>query len=402
MQIPELIVGISDISQTKIAIRYGADTVSFINYNPKTYLEDFSFENLRKECNFVKSFDKKFYLDLSNVVENDDIKILSDFIPKLSLLNIDGVILSSVGLIKAIKYLHPNVSIILSQRFGCLNWVDSLFWKEHKIKRIILPYQLSLEEIRHILANVDVELEGVVHGPVCIAYFGGCLLTNFLSYQGPILGECNTECRKSFILFQEKNKGELFQIFDDKNSTYIFNASEMCMIEHLPKLIEAGIFSFRINAEIKSTYYVAAVTRVYRSAIDTYFKSKTYEFEMRWKEELEMVPNRGYSTFFYFDKQDRLQTNYKLSKTKTSYYELVGIVEHYDRYKKIAVIELKNIIRKGDILQFISPNFTDFNQPIEIIKDNEKEVMYSLDVGQKILIGLENLVEPFDIVRREK
>lgn len=403
MKIPELSVSTSTLESSKFALIYGADSVYVNLYllianSNNRIVED----NLPKLINFAHSLSKKVYIDLSMYSTNADIRLLSDILKDISLDESDGMIISTPGMIKLLNAMYPSQQIIFSAG-SYLNFLDVSFLAEQGIKKIIVSPHISFDELREIRAKTDIELDAMVHGAVCIANFRGCFLTNFLSYSGKFFTNCNLECRKKYYLVEEREgeQKEFYPTEERKESVHIFNSKDLCMLEYLPQFIEIGIDNIRINGIGKSTYYVAAVSRIYKNALDNFIKSNIYQVDLKWINEIEGLTNYGYTTFFYFGKHDLTSINYENRREKKERFELVGIVEYYDSVKKVAFVDLRSTIRQGEVIEFISPDFFDFKQKINLIKDGEGEIKFIPSVGRKIAIGVEYPLKPYDIVRRK-
>ncbi len=402
MQIPDISVSVSSIENGKFALIYGADNIYVDLYSLLINSEIKNQEDeMLKLINFAHSLSKKIYLDLSLYSSNVDIRLLSDVLKEVSFYGWDGVIALYLGVVKLLKFISPSLPLIISCPFPHPNFLDISFFQEQGAVRVILPPQISLDELREIRAKVDVELDALVHGPICIASFSGCFLNNFFSYGGKILPTCSLECKRKYYLWEEE-KEEMYPVWENKENTHIFNVKDLCMLEHLPQFIETGINSVRINTFTKSIYYTAVVCRIYRQTLNNFLESKIYQIDHKYHSELQPLASSGYTTFFYFGDMNLTSISYSPPPEKREKMEIVGIVDYYDNLKKTAFLDLRGTLHQGDIIEFISPDFLDFKQKINFIKDEIREIKFIPTVPRKIAIGVEYPVKPYDLVRRRK
>jgi len=264
---------------------------------------------------------------------------------------------------------------------------------------------LSLKEIKEIIdkAPEDLEIEVFVHGAMCISYSGRCLLSNYMTGRDANRGDCAQACRWKYNLVEEKRPGEFYPVFEDEKGTYIFNSKDLCMIEYIPQLVEAGIKSFKIEGRVKSSYYVATVLRSYRMAIDEYFKDKEkYTFKQEWIEEIKKASFRDFTTGFYFDKPTEKDQVYG-SSSYIRNYDFVGLVLDYDKETGLATVEQRNRMYVGDEIEVFGPGTDYFTQTIERMYDEEGN---GIDVAphpqQIVKIQMEQPVDSWYILRKPR
>lgn len=371
---PELLAPAGSLEKLKTAFLYGADAVYIggEEYSLRTAAENFSFSDMAEGVKIAHSMGKKVYLTANIIPHNKDMEDYADFLTEAVKTGVDAVILSDLGMFAVTKRVAPDLEIHISTQANNVNYESAKMWKELGAKRVILARELSFEEISEIRkkAGGELELEAFVHGAMCISYSGRCLLSNYMTERDSNLGACSHPCRWNYSLMEEKREGEYFPVFENERGTFIFNSKDLCMIEHIPELIRCGLSSFKIEGRVKSEYYLATVIKAYRNAIDSYFEDgENYKFDPELLEELKKVSHRDYTTGFYFKKPGGEQ-NYKTSSYIRNY-ELLGIVESYDKAEKTAYIVQKNRFFPGDEVEFLCPDSPYKKLKIEKIIDME-------------------------------
>ena len=296
----------------------------------------------------------------------------------------------------------PELEVHISTQANNTNYASANMWYKLGAKRVILARELSLEEIKEIRDAIpdDMDIECFVHGAMCISYSGRCLMSNYLTNRDSNLGACSHPCRWKYYLMEEKRPGEYFPVFENERGTFIYNSKDLCMIEHIPELIEAGVSSFKIEGRVKSEYYVATITKAYRDAIDAYFDGKG--FEAKFAEELTKVSHREYTKGFFFGKPDANQQLY----TTNSYvrdFDLVGVVDGYDEEKKMLVVTQRNKFFAGDELEILMPG-EDF-KTIKVEKmfdENMNEIESCPHATMRLYIPCEFKCPEYSILRKAK
>lgn len=400
----ELLAPVGDIERLKMAIYYGADAVYFggKHFGLRASV-GLSLDETKKAVDFVKKHGKKAYITINIFPHNDDIRELPEYVETISKTGIDAIILSDPGVFSIVKEVVPEMEIHISTQANNVNYKSAIFWHKLGAKRIVLARELSLNEIKEIRVNTpdSLELEAFVHGAMCISYSGRCLLSNYLTGRDANKGECTHPCRWKYYLVEEKRPGQYMPIYEDDRGTYIMNSKDLCMIEHIPALVKAGITSLKIEGRNKSSYYVATVTRAYRKAIDDYLEmGENYIFDNMLREEVEKISNRGFTTGFYFGKPGTNEQNYG-SSSYIRTHDFVGLVLEYDETTGVATIEQRNRIFVGDKVEIIGPE-GQFEQTIEKMWDsdgNEIEVAPHPQMIIKILV--KNPVSKYFILRKE-
>jgi len=404
---PELLAPAGDLEKLKIAVMYGADAVYFggENFSLRAGAGNFSLEEMKEGIDFAHSHDVKCYMTLNFFAHNEDIAPFINYLETIRNLGIDSFIAADPGVIDMIQEIIPDAEIHLSTQANMTNYRTAGFWYRRGIKRLVLARELSLDEIKNVRDNIpeDMELEAFVHGAMCISYSGRCLLSNFMIERDANRGMCAHPCRWKYALVEEQRPGEYYPIEEDDRGTYILNSKDLCLIEHIPELTEAGISSFKIEGRMKSVFYVAAVVSAYRKAIDSYAENPGgYEFKQEWMDELCKVSHREFTTGFYFHKPSNQDQNYRTSQY-TRDYSFTGMVKSYDEKSGFAVVEQRNKMSLGDEVEVFGPGEDFFTQKIEEMYDENGEAIESAPHPQQIIkIKVIKPVKPFFMFRKRK
>lgn len=385
----ELLAPAGDLEKLKIAIEYGADAVYFGGevFSLRAGAGGLSVEEIKEALEYVHSRGKKAYITLNIYAHDEDIKPLEDYLKKLKSLPIDAYIVSDPGVAMMIRDIIPLADIHLSTQANTTNYLSAQFWFRQGIKRIILARELSFDEIRKMRAQIPagMDLEAFVHGAMCISYSGRCLLSNYMTHRDANRGLCAHPCRYKYRLEEEKRPGEYYPIEEDDRGTYIFNSSDLCMLQHMPDIIEAGISSAKIEGRMKSIFYIACVVNAYRQAIDAYYSDKeNYQFDPQWQVSMERASHRNFTTGFYYDMPDDRDQNYDTS-SYTRDYSFTGLVLDYDETSGIAVVEQRNKMTVGETITVFGPGDNGFTQTLDYMHDEEDQPIESAPHPQQIL-----------------
>ncbi|MBU5254916.1 peptidase U32 family protein [Tissierella praeacuta] len=403
----ELLAPAGDLEKLKMAIRYGADAVYLggDSFGLRKASKNFSIEEIEEGIKFAHERGKKVYITLNIVPHDEDMEGLEEYITKLYEANTDAVIVSDPGMFSVIKRTVPNLPIHLSTQASVTNYETMMFWYNLGVRRIVLARELSFKEIENMYKKLpkDLEIETFVHGAMCMSYSGRCLISNYMTGRDANRGDCAHPCRYKYNLVEEKRPGEYFPVFEDEEGTFIMNSKDLCMIEYIPELINAGIKSFKIEGRVKSSYYVATVIRAYRMAIDEYYNDPdNYRFNEKWLKEIKKASHRDFTTGFYFGKP----TNEAQVYTTSSYvrgYDFVGLILDYDEETKIATVEQRNRIFTGEKIEIFGPNKDFITQIIQKMWDEEgNEIDVAPHPQQIIKILMEKPVSSMDMIRKER
>ena len=402
----ELLAPAGDLEKLKIAIIYGADAVYFGGemFSLRAGAGNLSIDEMKEGIRFAHERGKRCYLTINIFAHNEDIGPLTDYLEQIKNIGIDAFIVSDPGIVDLIQEIIPDAEIHLSTQANMTNFRTARFWHKMGVKRLVLARELTFTEIKEIRKNIpsDMEVEAFVHGAMCISYSGRCLLSNFMIERDANRGMCAQPCRWKYSLVEEKRPGEYYPVEEDERGTYILNSRDLCMIEHLDKIVESGIMSAKVEGRMKSVFYVATVIHAYRQAIDAYFSDPArYEFKAEWLTELKKVSHREFTTGFYFDKPTNQDQNYQTS-AYTWEYSFVGIVKSYDSATGYAVVEQRNKMTLGDEIEVFGPDIPFFKQALESMYDAESgEPLESAPHPQQVLrIKMDQPVKENYILRK--
>jgi len=353
----ELLAPAGNLEKLKTAVRFGADAVycgggAFSLRAPGTA---FSLEDLAEGVCFAHDHNSRVYLALNIFAFDDDLEAMLKYYREAAGLGIDAVIISDPGFLMLVNELGYDPKIHLSTQVNTMNSDAVKFWQKQGVDRIVLARELSLDQVRNIKEKVpEMELEVFAHGAMCMAYSGRCLLSSFLSSRSANRGDCNQPCRWEYSLKEKKREDE-FTIQEDARGTYILNSLDLCMIEHIPELAAAGVDGLKIEGRMKTAYYVAAVTKVYRAALDSFHADReNYCFNPGWLEELKKVSHRPFTTGFYLPERKEQTERYE-SSAYIRGYDFVGTIDEHNREEQILRIKARNRFAVGDELEILDP-----------------------------------------------
>ena len=405
MKKPEILAPAGSLEKLKVAVLYGADAVYLGGqaFNLRESATNFSLEEMKEGIEFAHQHGAKVYVTVNVIPHNENLEGLDDYLKKLPGIGVDALIVSDPGILGMIQDVIPEMEVHLSTQANAVNWRSVKFWANQGLERVILARELSIDEIKEIKAkNPQVSLEAFIHGAMCISYSGRCLLSNYMTNRNANLGQCAQSCRWKYHLVEEQRPGEYYPVFEDEHGTYIFNSKDLCMIENIPELVEAGLDSLKIEGRMKSLHYVSTVTGVYRRAIDEYCKDPdNYQFDPDWLEELKKVSHRHYTTGFYFEKAGPEAHNYETSHYVRNF-DFMGFVHDYNPDKGEALVEVRNKFYKGDEVEIYGPDTKTFTVQVDYIIDDEQgiEVEDAPHPHQMIWIPVDRAVNKYDLVRR--
>lgn len=369
---PELLAPAGDLEKLKIAVLYGADAVYLggEEFGLRVAAAKFTPEMMREGVSFAHARGVKVYVTVNIFAHNHDLDRLAGYLQSLAGLGVDAIIVADPGVVDLALNEVPELPVHLSTQANTTNWRSAAFWQSRGVKRVVLARELSLQEIRAIRARVSVELEVFVHGAMCISYSGRCLLSNYMTGRDANRGDCAQACRWKYALMEEKRPGQYFPIGSDERGTYILSSQDLCLLDYLPGLAEAGVGSFKIEGRVKSLHYVATVTAVYRAAIDAMFNgaggSRT---DPAWREEIGKVSNRHYCDGFI----NGLPTGGDPPDLGiySRPYTFVGLVRDYYPGEAKILVEQRNNFAVGDNIEVLTPAGELFNFRVEEIVNQE-------------------------------
>lgn len=377
MKKPELLAPAGTLEKLKFAITYGADAVYLGGpmWGLRAYAGNFSMDDIAAGVAFAHGRGAKVYVTVNMIPHNEDLEGLEEYLLDLAALNIDAFIISDPGILAVARAVAPQIDCHLSTQANVVNWRSARFWVEQGISRLILARELSWQEIKEIGQKVKAELEVFVHGAMCVSYSGRCLLSNYLTGRDANRGACAQPCRYQYYLVESKRPGQYFPVAEDGRGAYIMNSKDLCLIEHLPLLLELPLAGLKIEGRMKSAHYVATVTKVYRQAIDAYYDDpEAYCFQPHWLEELTKVSNRSFTTGFFLDKPGPDAQVYK-GELYERPYEFVGIVLGYDDDRRRILVEQRNNFQAGDHLEVLTPRGENSILPVKTLFDAQGQTL---------------------------
>lgn len=403
---PELLIPASSLEVLKTAVMFGADAVYIGGeaFGLRAKAKNFSMEDMREGIAFAHEHDVKVYVTANILAHNDDLEGVREYFQELKEIKPDALIIADPAIFEIAGEICPEIERHISTQANNTNYGTFNFWHKLGATRVVTARELSLEEIREIRANIpdDLEIETFVHGAMCISYSGRCLLSNFMVGRDANRGACTHPCRWKYSIVEETRPGEVMPVFENERGTYIFNSKDLCMIEHIPELLESGIDSLKIEGRMKTALYVATVARTYRKAIDDYQKDpKLYEENMPWY--LEQISNctyRQFTTGFFFGKPDETTQIYD-SNTYVKEYTYLGIIgeEKEGTYR----IEQRNKFSVGETIEVMKPNGENVEVTVKrILTEDGEEQESALHPKQVLYVDLGIKVDAYDILRRRE
>lgn len=351
---PELLAPAGDMERLMAAVKYGADAVYLggTTFGMRAAPSNFSDEELKTAVDYCHERGVKVYLTCNVLPRNDELPMLPAFLKNAKECGVDALIISDLGVLDYAKKYAEGVEIHISTQTGIVNYAAAKALYELGAKRVVTARELKLTEIAEMRANIpeDMDIECFVHGAMCVSFSGRCLISNYLVSRDANRGECAQPCRWKYTLMEEKRPGQHFPVFEGDGGTYLFNSKDMCMIEHIPEMIKAGITSFKIEGRAKSAYYVAVVTNAYRKAIDDYFDNPSDDYvPQQWViDEMKKISYRDYCTgFFYGDVADDANISYKGGYNRE--WDVMAVVEKWE--DGVAYCSQRNRFFEGDELE---------------------------------------------------
>ncbi|WP_019214784.1 peptidase U32 family protein [Fenollaria massiliensis] len=404
----ELLAPAGDLEKFKTAIQYGADAVYLAGdkLGLRTASKNFSLDDIKEATKLAHDLDKKVYLTLNVISHNKDLEGVDEYIQSLDEAGVDAFIVSDPGIFQKVKTLAPSKEIHISTQANITNTATVEFWKSLGADRVILARELSLEEIKEIRDEVkdSIMIEAFVHGAMCMSYSGRCLLSNFMTGRSANMGDCAHPCRYKYYLMEETRPGEYYPITEDEKGSYIMNSKDLCMINHIPELVEAGVDSFKIEGRVKSEYYVATVINQYRRAIDDYYEDiEKYKFNRDnniYLEEIMKVSHRDFTTAFFFGDVKEASLTYDNS-SYIRLYDFIARVLDYDEDKKLMKVQERNKFSIGDEVEIFGPKFYDKFTINKIYDEDMNEVDNINTPMKEAYIPYDKKVEYNYMIRRK-
>lgn len=407
MRKPELLIPASSLEVLKTAVLFGADAVYIGGevFSLRAKSKNFSKEDMIEGIAFAHAHNVRVFVTANILAHNSDLEGVRAYFEELKVIGPDALIISDPGVFTIAKEVCPEIEIHISTQANNTNYMTYLFWHRLGAKRVVSARELSIEEIKEIRAHIpdDLEIESFVHGAMCISYSGRCLLSNYFTGRDANQGACTHPCRWKYAVMEESRPGEYLPVEENERGTYIFNSKDLCMIEHIPDLFEAGIDSFKIEGRMKTALYVAVVARTYRQAIDDYMKDPAlYASKIPYyQEEISKCTYRQFTTGFFFGKPTH-ETQIYDSNTYVKEYTYLGIVEDVNAdgmYK----LEQKNKFYVGETIEIMKPDGRNVLAQVKGMKDAEGNPMESCPhPKQEIYVAFDKVLEVGDLLRRKE
>lgn len=407
MKKPELLIPASSLEVLKIAVIFGADAVYIGGeaFGLRAKAKNFSLDDMKEGIRFAHAHQAKVYVTANILAHNRDLLGIREYFTELKEVEPDALIISDPGVFTLAKEICPEIEIHISTQANNTNYETYRFWHRLGAKRVVSARELSLTELRELRSQIpdELEIETFIHGAMCISYSGRCLLSNYFTGRDANQGACTHPCRWKYAVVEETRPGEYLPVYENERGTYIFNSRDLCMIEHIPELADAGIDSFKIEGRMKTALYVATVARTYRRAIDDYFVSEeTYRANMPWY--LEQIVNctyRQFTTGFFFGRPDESSQIYD-NNTYVKEYTYLGIVGGINE-KGFCRIEQRNKFSVGETIEAMKPDGRNIPVIVRGIQDEDGNEMESAPHPKQILyIDLGQPLAEFDILRRQE
>lgn len=407
MKKPELLIPASSLEVLKTAVIFGADAVYIGGeaFGLRAKAKNFSMEEMKEGIAFAHEHGVKVYVTANILAHNYDLEGVRAYFQELKEIRPDALIIADPGVFMIAKEVCPEIERHISTQANNTNYMTYRFWKEQGAKRVVSARELSLEEIREIRANIpdDLEIETFIHGAMCISYSGRCLLSNYFTGRDANQGACTHPCRWKYAVVEETRPGEYMPVYENERGTFIFNSKDLCMIEHIPEILESGIDSLKIEGRMKTALYVATVARTYRKAIDDCLTSRElYEQHMDWyREQIAGCTYRQFTTGFFYGKPDEHTQIYD-NNTYSKGYTYLGIVGEVDTQGRCQ-IEQRNKFTVGEAIEIMKPDGRNVTAVVEGIWNEEGVSMESAPhPQQKLSVQLSEQAERYDLLRRRE
>ncbi len=404
---PELLIPASSLEVLKTAVVFGADAVYIGGeaFGLRAKAKNFSGEDMIEGIAFAHEHGVKVYVTANILAHNRDLEGVRAYFEELKEIKPDALIIADPGVFMLAKEICPEIERHISTQANNTNYLTYQFWYQQGAKRVVSARELSMEELRELRAHIpdDLEIETFVHGAMCISYSGRCLLSNYFTGRDANQGACTHPCRWKYAVMEESRPGEYLPIYENERGTYIFNSKDLCMIEHIPELLESGIDSFKIEGRMKTALYVATVARTYRKAIDDCLQSRElYEKNLPWyKEQIAACTYREFTTGFFYGKPDESSQIYD-NNTYQKGYTYLGIVGDVDAENYIH-LEQRNKFSVGEMIEIMKPDGENLAVRVEAILNEEGEAMESAPhPQQKLRVRLSGKADACDILRRKE
>ncbi|WP_158737511.1 U32 family peptidase [Alteribacillus sp. YIM 98480] len=401
---PELLLPAGNLEKLKIAVHYGADAVYIggQEYGLRSNAANFSIEQMKEGVTFAQKYSAKVYVTTNIFAHNENMDGLAEYLESIEAAGVAGIIAADPLIIETAKKAAPSLEIHLSTQQSLTNWLAVKFWKEQGLERVVLAREVSLEEMLEIKKHVDIEIETFIHGAMCISYSGRCVLSNHMTARDSNRGGCCQSCRWNYDLLESDGK-EVKPLHSINDEPFTMSPKDLNLIQSIPKLMDAGIDSLKVEGRMKSIHYVATVASVYRKVIDEYYTNpEHFQIKREWLEELGKCANRDTAPAFFENVPTYKEQLWGESK-KNAPYEFAGMVLYYDKKTKMVTLQQRNYFKPGDEVEFFGPNSNSFKQTVPILFDDKGNKMDAARHPlQVVCFQLDQPVKPWDMMRKNK
>jgi len=397
---PELLAPAGNFEKLEIAVHFGADAVYLAgkDFSLRNFSGNFSMDEMQQAITFAHDNQVKVYVACNIFPRNHEQAAIAEFLTSIGKVNPDAVIISDPGIIAMARKQIPKIPIHLSTQANTTHYEAARFWESQGVKRVNVARELSLSEIETISKQTTLEVEAFVHGAMCMAYSGRCLLSSFMALRDSNRGMCCHPCRFEYAVVEAKRPGQYYELSEDTQGTYIFNSRDLCMIEHLPEMVATGVTSLKIEGRMKGINYLASVVKVYREAIDAYFlDAAAYRVKPEWLSELSKISHREYCTGFYLGDPEQVSSNLH-GRIRAGQLFLAKVVKYYGNGKML--VDVRNQFRRNDKIEIISTGGPVQTDSILSIVNQDYQELDVVNPGSQVEITLGCDTSPNDIIRK--
>ncbi len=403
---PEILSPAGDTESFDTALSFGADAVYLAgrSYGMRTASKNFSLEELSSACKKAHKLNKKVYLTCNTLPRNADIPDMPDFLAAAAECGTDAFIIADLGVFKMAERYAPKVERHISTQGGVINYEAARAWYELGAKRVVLARETRLDEIAEMRSKIpaDMDIECFVHGAMCVSFSGRCLISSFMTGRDANRGDCAQPCRWKYHLFEENREGQFFPVEQDGSGTYLYNSRDLCMIEHIPELVQAGVSSLKIEGRAKSYYYTAVTTNAYRKAVDEYFEhigEPDYRVSPWIVEELEKISHRAYSTGFYFGSEPGQET---MDGGYIRRYNAAAVCVESSNDDMISVITQRNKFLVGDTLDVLPPDGYSFEvECLSLVNGDGQQVPSAPHPMERLYMKTDKPIPKGSVIRKK-
>ncbi|WP_062355622.1 peptidase U32 family protein [Bacillus kwashiorkori] len=400
---PELLAPAGNLEKLKIAIMYGADAV-FLGgqeYGLRSNADNFTLEEMKEGVEFANNYGAKVYVTTNIIAHNENIPGLEDYLRGLEEAGVTGIIVADPLIIETCREVAPKLELHLSTQQSLTNWRAAQYWKEEGLHRVVLARETSAAEIEEMKAKVDIEIETFIHGAMCIAYSGRCVLSNHMTARDSNRGGCCQSCRWNYDLYQLENDQEI-PLFNENDPAFAMSPKDLNLLQSIPKMIELGIDSLKIEGRMKSIHYIATVVSVYRKVIDAYCADPDhFIFQQEWLDELRKCANRDTAPAFFEGVpgyEEQMFGNHGHKPT----HEFAGMVLDYDADTNIVTLQQRNYFKPGDEVEFFGPNIQNFTMKVDKLwNEDGEEIDAARHPLQIVKFKVDKPVYRYNMMRKE-